>query len=171
MHRERQRLQAEPRGRTPQTLNNMKKEIIGSMGLLMYVNLVPYMCRLWRGLDWVAQYLPDKGHPIFGLLFFGAFASLPATPLIATYLRRRRNPVTFVISVIIATVLLSYWHHNYDLASDAQAAIGLVFIPIYAAVITGVGAAILGGIESFIRKRIANQAPEVTARKLADPQR
>ena len=135
----------------------MKKEIIGSVALLVYVNLVPYACRLWRGLDWVAQYLPDKGHLIFGLLFFGAFASLPAIPLIVTYLRRRRNPITFVVSVIVATILLSYWHHNYDLASDAQAAIGLVFIPIYASVITGVITNILGWIESFIRKRIANR--------------
>lgn len=140
----------------------MKKEIIGPAVILVYVNLVPYVCRLWRGLDWAAQYLPDKGHLISGLLFFGTFASLPAIPLIATYLRRRRNPITFVIAVIVVTVLLSYWHHNYDLASDAQAAIGLVFFPIYAAVITGVSAAVLGRIESFIRKRIANQASQTT---------
>ena len=149
----------------------MRRAIIGSGIILAAVNLIPFVCRLWRGPGWVAQYFPDADRLVPGVLFFAGFASLPAVPLIAAFLFRRWVPVTFRVSAFAATGLLVFWHHNYDLASDAQAAIGLVFIPIYAAVITGVGAAILGGIESFIRKRIANQAPEDTARKLADPQR
>lgn len=133
--------------------NEMKKAIIGSVALVVYVNLVPYACRIWRGLDWVAQYLPDEGHLVSGLLFFGGFASLVAIPLVVSFLLRRWIPITFVVSIIVATALLSFWHHNYDLASDAQAAIGLIFIPMYAANITGVAAAITGVIEYLIRRK------------------
>jgi hypothetical protein len=143
----------------------MKKAIIGSVGILVYVNLLPYACRIWRGLDWVAQYLPDEGHLVFGLLLFGGFASLPAIPLIVAFLLRKRIPITFVVSIIVATALLSFWHHNYDLASDAQAAIGLVFIPIFAAAITGGIAAITGVIEFLIgrNRNTANQASHATS--------
>jgi len=58
----------------------MKKSVIGSVIILAYVNLVPYAGRIWRGVEWVAQYLPDEGHRLSGLLFFGGFASLPAIP-------------------------------------------------------------------------------------------
>ena len=132
----------------------MKKAIIGSAVILLYVNLIPYACRIWRGLDWVAQYLPDNNdHLILGLIFLGVFASLPAIPLIAAFLLRKWIPVTFVLSIIVATVLLGFWHHNYDLASDAQAAIGLVIIPIMATMITSAVAGIIGTIEFFVRRK------------------
>jgi hypothetical protein len=135
----------------------MKKTIIGSVIILAYVNLVPYACRLWRGLDWVAQYLPfpDEGPSLItllGIIFFVAFASLPAIPLIAAFLLRKRIPVSFVSSIIVVTALLGFWHHDYDLASDAQAAIGLIFIPIYTTILTSVVAGIIGTIEFFVRR-------------------
>lgn len=131
----------------------MKKVIIGSAVILLYVNFIPYACRIWRGLDWVAQYLPDnKDHLISGLLFIGIFASLPAIPLIAAFLLRKWIPVTSFLSIIVATALLGFWHHNYDLASDAQAAIGLVIIPIMATMITSAVAGIVGTIEFFVRR-------------------
>jgi hypothetical protein len=136
----------------------MKKTIIGSFIILAYVNIVPYACRLWRGLDWVAQYLPDnKDQLISCLLFVGIFASIPAIPLIGVFLLRKWIPVTCVLSIICATTLLCLWHHNYDLASDAQAAIGLMFIPIFATVLTSVGAGIIGTIEFLIRRRKGTQ--------------
>ncbi len=131
----------------------MKKAIIGSGIILLYVNIIPYACRIWRGLDWVAQYLPDNNdHLILGLIFFGIFASLPAIPLIAAFLLRKWIPVTFVLLIVVTTALLGFWHHDYDLASDAQAAIGLVFIPIIATMITSVVAGIIGIIEFFVRR-------------------
>ena len=126
--------------------------VVGAIVLLFYVNLLPYACRLYRGAEWAAQYLPDKGHTLSGLLFFGGFASLPALPLIASFWLRKHLPFTFLTAGLVATVLLVAWHHNYDLAADAQAAIGLVFIPIYAALITGVAAGITAGAEWLIRK-------------------
>ena len=131
----------------------MRKTVTYSLIILAYVNLVPYVCRMWRGFDFVAQYLPDKGHLISGICFFGGFASLPAIPLFVVFLCRKNIPITFVTSIIVATALLVFWNYDYDLATDAQAAAGLIFIPLYAATITGVIAAITGSIEFLIRRR------------------
>lgn len=131
----------------------MKKAITGSAIIFAYVNIVPYISRIWRGLDWVTQYLPDKGYLISGLLFFLGFASVPAIPLILAFLLRKWIPITFVVSTVTATALLVYWHHDYDLASDAQAAIGLIFIPIYTATITAVIAGIVAVFELLIRRK------------------
>jgi len=130
----------------------MRKDLILSLGILAYVNILPYASRIGGGITSVAQYLPDKGHFIFGLFFMGFFASLPAIPLILGLSLRKRIPITFAVSVIMATLMLWFWHHDYDLVSDAQAAVGLVFIPIYVAVITIVILVILGLIEVGVRK-------------------
>ena len=63
----------------------MKKAVIGSAIIVAYTNLVPYVCRMWRGAEWAAQYLPDEGHRLSGMLFFGAFATLPLIPLVAAF--------------------------------------------------------------------------------------
>jgi hypothetical protein len=148
----------------------MKKNIVGSAILLLYIILLPYACRLYRGMDWAAQYLPDEGHLVAGLLFFGGFASLPAIPLIAAFWLRKHVPVTFILSIVIATGFLAFWHHDYDLASDAQAAIGLIIIPLYASILTALVVAVIAVVELVVKKarKIASQVPE-TARKLADP--
>lgn len=136
----------------------MKKAILGSLIALAYVNLVPYACRMWRGVEWVAHYLPDEGHRLSGLFYFSSFASLPAVPLVVVLLLRKRLPVTFAVSILVATSLLVFWHHNYDIASDAQAAIGLIFIPVYATLITAVVSGFTAVIEFLIRRnrKIAN---------------
>jgi len=72
------------------------------------------------------------------------------------FLLRNLIPVTLVVSVIVATALLAYWHYDCDLRSDAQAAIGLVVIPMYAAMITGVVAGFTGLIEFLIRRNRRN---------------
>ena len=128
------------------------KNITYTALLLLYMNLIPYACRLYRGMDWAAQYLPDEGHRFFGLLFFGGFASLPALPLIVTFWLRKHLPVTFIVSLIASTGLLVFWHHGYDLASDAQAAIGLVFIPVYTLLLTMLTASVAAVIELLSKK-------------------
>lgn len=127
------------------------KNIVGAIALLLYVNLLPYACRLYRGIDWAVQYFPDHAHFLSGMLFFGGFASLPALPLIAVFWLRKWLPATFAVACLVATGLLAAWHHNYDLAADAQAAIGLVFIPIYVALLTGLAAGITAVVESIIK--------------------
>jgi hypothetical protein len=130
----------------------MNKAVVGSVVILAYVNLVPYVCRIWRGIEWVSQYLPDEGHRISGLIFFASFGSLPAIPLVSAFLLRKWIPVTLVVSIIVATALLVFWHHDYDLRSDAQAAIGLIFIPVYATLITAAVAGTIAVIEFMIRR-------------------
>jgi hypothetical protein len=100
----------------------------------------------------VAQYLPDEGHRLSGLFYFGGFTSLPAIPLIVVLLLRKWLPVTFAVSIFVATSLLVFWHHNYNIASDARAAIGLIFIPVYATLITAVVSGFTAVIEFFIRR-------------------
>lgn len=130
----------------------MKKAVIGSLLILLYVNLVPFISRLWKGLDWVMQYIPEKENFFLGSILFGLAASVAAVPLILAFLVKKHIPVTFKLSILVFTLLLAYWHHNYDLASDPQAAIGLLFIPIYVTFAGTFFAAISAFIEFNYRK-------------------
>lgn len=131
----------------------MKMKIVGPILLIVYVNILPFICRLYRGFDWVTKYLPGEDHFFSGLLFLGVFASLPAIPLVIFFLMWKRLKITFIVSLIVATGFLVLWHHDYDLASDAQAAIGLIFIPIYTFILTIIAGGIVAIFELIIRKR------------------
>lgn len=139
-----------------------KKTIIYCLCACAYTILLPYLCRLYRGFDWVLQYLPiglfnnlftELLFAIPGILFFGCFSALAAIPLILCICYWRYVPVTFFIALVTTTGLLVYFHHDYDLAADAQAAVGLIFIPIYTAVITTVLSGVFGLIELLLRRR------------------
>lgn len=129
----------------------MKKAIIGSMILLVCVNLVPYACRFWQGYGGAPGSLPDADHPAFSLWLSAGFASLPAVPLVAAFLLRRRIPVAFITAVVVAVALLTFWHCRYGIAADPQASVGRVIIPMYAALTTGAIAAMAGAAEVLIR--------------------
>lgn len=126
--------------------------LINAASLVVYVNLVPYVCRMPRGVRWVKQYLPDEGHLVDGLLFIVTWASLPAIPLIVAFVLRKRLPATYAVCVMGATALLVYWHHDYDMAADAQAALGLIFIPIYVLGLTTAIGAVSAAVELIIRR-------------------
>ncbi|MDD5676934.1 MAG: hypothetical protein PHW60_02955 [Kiritimatiellae bacterium] len=150
----------------------MKKRTLVSC-LFAYVILLPYLCRLYRGFDWSLQYLPfglfnnvftELLLAIIGILFFGFFSALSAIPTLLCLRYWKHVPVTFFISLAATTGLLVYFHHDYDIAADAQAAIGLIFIPLYTAVITTAIAGVSGLIELRIRRKQENKkAPEDTA--------
>ena len=134
--------------------------------LFAYVIFLPYLCRLYRGPGWAVQYLPiglfnnlftELLFAIPGILFFGCFSALTAIPSVICLRYWKHVPATFFISLVITTVLLVYFHHDYDLAADAQAAIGLFFIPLYTAAVTIIVSGILGLIEFRIRKYMRNQ--------------
>lgn len=136
----------------------MKKTIISFLIIVAYVNLLPYACRLWRGLDWVAQYFPCSNEDpilisLLWIIFFIALASPPAVPLIAAFLFRKWIPITFLLSIIVVTTLLGYAHYNNDLTSGSTAAISLVIIPVYVTVITSVVAGVIGIVEFLVRRR------------------
>ncbi len=128
------------------------RNTVGALALVLYVNLLPYACRLYRGVEWATQYLPDWGHFLSWLLFFGGFASLPAIPLVALFWLRKQIPAAFSVAGLVATGLLVAWHHNYDLAADAQAAIGLIFIPVWVTLLTGLAAGLTAAAEIILRR-------------------
>lgn len=88
-----------------------------------------------------------------GILFFGCFSVLAAIPMILCIRYWKYVPVTFFISLATTTGLLVYFHHDYDLAADAQAAVGLIFIPLYTAAITTALSGVFGLIELLLRRR------------------
>ncbi len=108
------------------------KPIIKVTLLVVYFVVLPYLSRLGGGIDWVAQYVPPPDRLIFGLLFFGAFSAVPGVVLAALSSGRRgASRVPAVAAFLVMSVLTVFFHRDYDLASDAQAAIGLVIWPFY----------------------------------------
>ena len=105
---------------------------IRTIALVAYFVVLPYLSRIGGGVDWVAQYVPPPDKLIFGLLFFGAFSAVPGVVLSALSAGRRgaaRLPL--VAAFLGMSALTVVFHHDYDLAADAQAAIGLVIWPFY----------------------------------------
>jgi hypothetical protein len=119
---------------------------------------MPFLCRIPRGGTWAAQYLPDEGHLISGMLFFGAFALVPAVLVFCVGLISK-PPFYFpvVISTLVALTMLAYWHNDNDLAADAQAALSLIFIPIYAS-----GLALIGGLIGLGLQVLFRTSPKKT---------
>lgn len=108
------------------------RQIIWSVGVLIWVNALPYLSRLPKGTDWAAQYLPDEGWLIFGLIFFHALHSTPAIPLIKSLRESQRPGIPWAIALLTVTALTWFFNYDYDLAADAQAATGLVIFPLMA---------------------------------------
>ena len=113
-------------------MTRSSRKISWSIGVLIWVNALPYLSRLPRGLDWAAQYLPDEGWLIFGLLFFHALYSAPAVPLIKSLRESEKPGLSWLLALLAVTLLTWVFNKDYDLAADAQAATGLVIFPLIA---------------------------------------
>jgi hypothetical protein len=110
--------------------------------------LLPYLVRIPRGSLWVAQYTNISA---FGYLFFGAFNAIAWGSVIAwSFLYRRAFLLIF--PAVFTFGFLGYMHYRLDLAADPQAAIGVIFIPIYSIPFSVVG----GVIGYFIDRRLKN---------------
>ena len=108
------------------------------IGIAIVGILLPYAVRIPRGLDWLQQYTHTD---IGGYLFFGAFNAVAWGSLVAlSFIFRRPGP--FLIPCLLGFAFLGWAHYNLDLASDAQAAVALIFIPIYTLVPIAIGAVI-----------------------------
>ena len=126
--------------------------------------VLPLLSRLPKGMDWVAQYYPDKGYVLIAILFFGGCALVPALVVLVAFLFSR-GPRYWpgLFASLVAWAMLIYWHHDNDLAADAQSALTLIFIPLYAAAIAAV-AALLGWIVQFVAgKNRASSSPDTVA--------
>lgn len=130
----------------------MKKHIYAVLALV-YVNLLPYLSRLPHGAEWVKQYLPDEGFFIPGLFFFHSFYSMPAVILIISVYSSKRYAIPFITTFLVLTLITVYLNHDYDLAADAQAAIGLIFIPMIEAFFAALALAAGYGIQHLMVSR------------------
>lgn len=98
--------------------------------------LLPYAARLPRGIGWLGQYT-DTG--IGGGLFLSAFNAIAWGAIIAASLLYKRASSVWA-PALLGFGFLAFAHYSLDLAADAQAALGLVFIPIYALAPIAIGA-------------------------------
>lgn len=100
--------------------------------------LIPFLARLPGGVEWLKQSTEGS---LDGILFISAFNAPVWLGLFAlTFVYQR--PTSFLIPCILAFGFLAWAHFSMDLASDSQAAIGLVFIPVLAVPFLVVGGAI-----------------------------
>jgi hypothetical protein len=98
------------------------------------------------------QYLPDRENLVGGTLFFGALALIPSVLVFcAGLISKPPFCLPVVISTLVALTMLGYWHHDNDLTADAQAAISLIFISIYATGFALIGGLIGLGLQTLFR--------------------
>lgn len=100
--------------------------------------LLPYAARVPRGIGWLAQYT-DNG--VGAALFLSAFNAIAWGAIILVSLLYKRASSVWA-PALLGFGFVAFAHYSLDLAADAQAAIALVFIPIYALVPIAIGAII-----------------------------
>ncbi|MGV7167577.1 hypothetical protein [Xanthomonas citri] len=113
--------------------------------LLVLTGLVlPYAARVPFGLDWVRQYT-DVG--LGGWLLSGGFNAIAWGALLGISFLYRR-PIALLVPCLIGFGVLAWAHATLDLRADAQSALALIFVPIYALLpIT------LGGVLGYVLDR------------------
>ena len=116
--------------------------------------LCPYLVRLPRGLDWLAQYTgTEMAAGLEGFMFISVFNAIAWGSLIAlSFLYQRVE--SLAIPSVLGFGFLAWAHFNLDLRSDAQASVALVFIPIYASVVIVAG----GLLGWFYDRTVASRA-------------
>jgi len=107
--------------------------------------LLPYLVRLPYGKEWADQYTQGG---IFGWLFFGAFNAIAWGSILALSFLYRR-PRSLIFPAVFGFGFLAWAHAPLDLGADAQAAIALIFIPIYA-----VAPILVGGLVGLLFDRL-----------------
>ena len=111
----------------------MTRIIVIALGLML-----PYAARLPRGIEWLQQYTSTG---LLGWLFFGAFNAIAWGAILAVSFLYRR-PASLLPPCLLGFGFLTWAHYSLDLASDAQAAVALIFIPILALAPILIGAVI-----------------------------
>lgn len=113
--------------------------------------LLPYLARLPDGLDWLRQYTAvDTG--LAAHLFLGGFNAIAWGAILAISFLYR-HAVSLLAPCMLGFGFLAGLHATLDLHADAQAAVALVFIPIYALLPIAVGGAIGYVIDRRLRRR------------------
>lgn len=114
---------------------------------------LPYLARIpgmvSHGPDWLTSYF---GSGLGAVLFFGAFNAINWIP-VAVGTLAFRSLTAVIVSASIGFAWPAYAHATLDLASDAQAALGLIFIPIYSLPLVLVGWVLAFAVDSKRRRR------------------
>ncbi|AWV06908.1 membrane protein [Lysobacter maris] len=100
--------------------------------------VLPYAARLPRGSEWLHQYTDQAP---MAWLFLGACNAVAWSAILAVSFLYRR-PSSLLAPSLPGFGFLAWAHYSLDLAADAQAAIALIFIPVFALAPILVGAAI-----------------------------
>jgi hypothetical protein len=110
--------------------------------------LLPFAARIPGGRPWLGQYT-DGG--IDGVGMIQAWNAMAwGSLLVLSFVGSR--PATLLVPCVLGFGYLAWAHGTLDLAADAQAGIGVVFIPIYACVLIAIGA-IVGSVIDRRRRR------------------
>lgn len=108
--------------------------------ILVLGALLPYLARLpgalTRDASWLTSYF---GKDLSAFLFFSAWNAVGWGAVLLGTLGLRRPRSVWVVAAV-GFLLPLVVHSSLDLASDAQAAIVLVFVPIYSLPLVLVGA-------------------------------
>lgn len=105
--------------------------------VLLGVSL-PYLARLPFGLDWLMPYI-NTG--FLGWVFFGAFNAVAWGAILALSFKYKHS-VSLIAPCLFGFGFLAWAHGTLDLSADAQAAIALIFIPVFSLAPIAVGGAI-----------------------------
>jgi hypothetical protein len=145
-------------------MNTKTRHLILSIAVLIWVNALPYCSRLPVGTDWAAQYLPDKGFLVPGLILFHAMYSMPAIPLIWSLQRGMKPRMFWILALLVVSVLTWAFNKDYDLSTDAQAAIGLVIFPLLTMVAAFGVLALDNGLRPALRKSLGEKIAKHSGR-------
>lgn len=99
---------------------------------------LPYLARIPRGLSWLSDYTNGG---LAGFLLMGAFNAIAWGSIVGLSSWYQR-PSSILFPAVFGFGYLAWAHFSLDMRSDAQAAIALVFIPIYALLPILIGALI-----------------------------
>lgn len=110
---------------------------------------LPYLARLPGDLDWLGQYTDTS---VGGWIFLGAFNAIAWGSILGISLLYR-CPQSLLLPSVLGFGYLAWAHYSLDLAADAQAALGIIFIPIYALLPILVGGAAGYALDRRLRQR------------------
>lgn len=117
--------------------------------IVVFGILVPYLARLPGGSAWLVQYTNGG---LLSWLLIGAFNAIAWGCLVALSFKYAR-PVALLVPCIFGFSFLAWAHSTVDLSADAQAAIALVIIPVYALVPIGIGGALGYIVDRILRRK------------------
>jgi hypothetical protein len=125
--------------------------------IVAYVCVLPLLARLPHGPATGGQYVATGDGILsetflFQFALLSVFSSLAAPPLVVAWARRDTHIVTCVLSFVLTTFLLVFWHYSVNTLQRNEALLpGL--IPIGVAVITSVVALVVGLVEEAVFNR------------------